>query len=312
MTTKELIYFKTIADEKSISKAARKLFLSQPSLSQYVKRIEDSVGINLFNRTAAGLSLTYAGECYYLMATQVLNMYENFELEVNNINNLKTGRLNIGITRHLGSCLLPRVLPRFYDACPNIKLHISEVTSALQEEQLLAGKLDFSLMHAPPPEKRNPAVNYELLTADPFLIALPATSPLIEKAVPGKQQNSLPVLDIRVLQNQTFIMVCKGQRIRQLNDFILRKAGITSPQILFESGNLDTVLRCVASGLGVTLAPCQYAQLSKIDPPPEYFAIPPKYEAAWNLCITTSKDFYMTKAALLFTRLVKELCGTEG
>lgn len=308
MTTKELIYFITIADEKSISKAARKLFLSQPSLSQFVKRIEESVGINLFNRTSAGLSLTYAGERYYLMATQVLKMYENFELEVNDINNLKTGRLNIGVTRHLGSCLLPKVLPRFYDACPNIKIHISEVTSALQEEQLLSGKLDFSLMHAPLPEKRNSAVNYELLTPDPFLIALPATSPLIEKAAPGEHQNSLPVLDISALHNQTFIMVSKGQRIRQLNDFILRQAGITSPQILFESGNFDTVLRCVASGLGVTLAPYRYSQLSKIQPPPRYFSIPPQYEAVWHLCISTSRDFYMTKAALVFIGLVKELC----
>lgn len=307
MTTKELLYFKTIADEKSISQAARKLYIAQPSLSQYIKRIEDSLGIHLFNRTSSGLSLTYAGERYYLMATQVLKMYENFEFEISDINNLRAGRITVGITRHLGSCLLPKVLPRFRAICPNIEISISEVTSSLQEEQLLSGKLNFSLMHAPPLENRNPAVNYELLNTDPFLIALPADSPLKERAVPPQYGDLFPTLDLRELRDETFVMICKGQRIRQLTDSILRRAGITSPSILFEVSNLDTVQRCVAAGLGVTLLPFQYMPLSNIALPPEYYAIPPEYKASWNLCIATSKDFYLSKADLLFIRLVREI-----
>lgn len=62
MTQRELIYIKTVADEKSISQAAKKLFIAQPSLSQYIKRIEDSLGTPLFNRASTGLTLTYAGE----------------------------------------------------------------------------------------------------------------------------------------------------------------------------------------------------------------------------------------------------------
>lgn len=309
MTTKELLYFKTIADEKSISQAARKLFIAQPSLSQYVKRIEDSLGIHLFNRTSTGLSLTYAGERYYLMATQVLKMYENFEFEISDINNLRAGRINVGITRHLGSCLLPKILPRFRAICPNIEISISEVTSSLQEEQLLAGKLDFSLMHAPPLENRNRAVNYELLNSDPYLIALPMDSPLKEKAEPPRCGDLFPTLDLMELKDETFVMICKGQRIRQISDYILRGAGIVNPKILLEVSNLDTVQRCVAAGLGVTLLPLQYMPLSNIAIPPEYYAIPPQYKASWNLCIATSKDFYLSKADLLFIRLVKEIAS---
>lgn len=310
MTTKELFYFKTIADEKSISQAARKLFIAQPSLSQYIKRIEDSLGIHLFNRTSTGLSLTYAGERYYLMATQVLKMYENFEFEISDINNLRAGRIHVGITRHLGSCLLPKVLPRFRAICPNIEISISEVTSSLQEEQLLAGKLNFSLMHAPPLESRNKAVNYELLNTDPFLIALPMDSPLKEKAKPPHYGDMFPTLDLKELYDETFIMICKGQRIRQISDCILRDAGIINPKVLLEVSNLDTVQRCVAAGLGVTLLPLQYMPLSNIALPPEYYAIPPEYKASWNLCIATSKDFYLSKADLLFIRLVKEIAST--
>ena len=93
MTSKELIYVKTVADKKSISQAARKLFMAQPSLSQSIQRIEETLGTALFNRTSKGLTLTFAGERYYHMATQILKMYEDFELEISDINNLRTGRV---------------------------------------------------------------------------------------------------------------------------------------------------------------------------------------------------------------------------
>ena len=73
MTSRELEYIKTVADEKSISSAARKLYIAQPSLSQSLQRIEENLGAKLFNRTPSGLTLTYAGERCYQMACQVKN-----------------------------------------------------------------------------------------------------------------------------------------------------------------------------------------------------------------------------------------------
>ena len=95
MTTKDLLYVKTVADEHNISKAAKKLFMAQPSLSQSIQRIEESIGMPLFHRTTTGLTLTFAGERYYHMAVQVLKMYEDFQLEISDINNLKTGHIHI-------------------------------------------------------------------------------------------------------------------------------------------------------------------------------------------------------------------------
>ena len=112
MTSKELLYVKTVADEKNISRAAKKLFIAQPSLSQSIQRIEDSVGLPLFNRTAGGLTLTFAGERYYHMAVQVLKIYQDFELEVSDINNLKTGKSHLGTTNHLSTLTLAKILPR--------------------------------------------------------------------------------------------------------------------------------------------------------------------------------------------------------
>ena len=107
MTSRELEYIKTVADEKSISSAARKLYIAQPSLSQSLQRIEENLGAKLFNRTPSGLTLTYAGERCYQMACQVLKIYSDFEAEISDINQLKTGRIVMGTTNHLGTVILP-------------------------------------------------------------------------------------------------------------------------------------------------------------------------------------------------------------
>ena len=112
MTSKELLYVKTIAEEKSISQAAKLLFIAQPSLSQALSRIEDNLGTPLFTRTTGGLNLTYAGERYYQTACRILKIYENLEGEISDINGLRTGRIRMGITNHLFS---PKYCPHFAD-----------------------------------------------------------------------------------------------------------------------------------------------------------------------------------------------------
>ena len=79
MTSKELLYVKTIAEIGNMSKAAKKLFIAQPSLSQSLQRLEDSLGAPLFNRTPGGLTLTYIGEKYYQAANQILKIYGDLE-----------------------------------------------------------------------------------------------------------------------------------------------------------------------------------------------------------------------------------------
>ena len=89
LNQKDLIYIKTIVDEGGITQAARKLFVSQPSLSQSVKRIEESLGTDLFRRTPKGLILTPEGEEYYHMANKVMHIYESFDEEIHNLKELK-------------------------------------------------------------------------------------------------------------------------------------------------------------------------------------------------------------------------------
>ena len=212
MTSRELEYIKTVADEKSISSAARKLYIAQPSLSQSLQRIEENLGAKLFNRTPSGLTLTYAGERCYQMACQVLKIYSDFEAEISDINQLKTGRIVMGTTNHLGTVILPEILLEFKENSPSVELEILEDNTGNLEAKLLTGAMDFALLHAPKLAP-NPLLNYEFLSEDPFVIALAAGHPLIEKAQ-KKPGYLFPVLDVRLLKNEPLILLHSQQRIR--------------------------------------------------------------------------------------------------
>ena len=149
MTQRELIYIKTAADEKSISQAAKKLYIAQPSMSQFIKRIEDGLGTSLFNRTPNGLTLTYAGEKYYQMALQVLKLYDNFEMDLSAVNDMQAGRIHLGITSHLGTVVLPKILPGFMERYPSIEITVTEDTSDRLEALLAAGQVDFIITNYP-------------------------------------------------------------------------------------------------------------------------------------------------------------------
>lgn len=306
MTQRELIYVKTVADEKSISQAAKKLFIAQPSLSQYIKRIEDGLGTPLFNRTTTGLTLTYAGEKYYHMALQILKMYENFEMEISDINNMKTGRIHIGITSHLGGVVLPGILPGFIKRYPSVEITITEETSNKLETLLTAGKVDFIIAHAPK-SPSDPILEYQFLSRDDFLIVAGDHSPLCSLAEKPADGGPFPVLDIRHLADEPFIMLPPTQRIRQVSDSILKKAGISQPNIRLTVKNFATAQLLSASGTGVTFIPRQYLRLTSMGSAVSCFSIPPEYNAYWDLSIGTSGCFLLSRADLVFIEEIKRI-----
>lgn len=307
MTSRELLYVKTIADEMSISQAAKKLFIAQPSLSQSLQRLEESLGTQLFNRTTNRMTLTYAGERYYETACQILKLYENLETEISDINGLKTGRIHIGITNHLGTIVLPKVLPEFHRECPFVEITVFEENTQAQEAKLISRELDFAILHAPKHDP-NPLLNYEILGNDSFVLAVCPEHPLIKKA--QKQTGyPYPVLDPKYLKNESFIMLHKEQRIRHVTDAILQQAGI-EPDILLTVKNYETAQSLAGQGMGVTFLPLSYANLISMEYPPVLLSIDRSYSTGWDLCITTLKNGFLSKADQYFLSLIRKYFKT--
>ena len=306
MTSRELLYVKTIADEKSITKAAQKLYLTQPSLSHCVTNIEKQLGTRLFRRTSAGLQLTYAGEKYYRMACEVLRVYAAFESEISEETDLVRGRITMGITNYLATDLLPRVLPAFHREHPGIELRVVEETTDQLERNLLSGRLDFAIMHtgAGDGASEDPGLAHEVISRDPFLIAAPPDTPYAEKTE-KREGLPYPVLDPALLDGEPFLMVTRGQRIRHVTDRVLARAGVT-PQIVFTSRSYETLRRLAGEGMGYAFVPRQYIGILGGETyQPQYFMIPEEYDAAWDLSVVTLKDAYLSRAARAFLRVFK-------
>lgn len=197
ITERELLYVKTIAEEKSISKAAKKLVITQPALSVCVQKIESSLDVMLFKRTHKGLLLTFAGERYYRLANDILKIYNDFETDMEDINTLRKGRITLGITVYLATYILPIILPVFKQRCPNVEVVLVEKNSTEVEEALASGEIDFAILHSLSCDecesKRNITV-YPLFR-DPYLLVTKKDHRLCRYAVHKKGQD-YPYIDL--------------------------------------------------------------------------------------------------------------------
>jgi DNA-binding transcriptional LysR family regulator len=301
MNDRELLYVKTIVETKSISKAAKKLFIAQPSLSQAIQKIEEDIGTKLFTRNRDGIKLTLAGEKYYMTANEILNIYNDFKNEVTYINDLKRGRVNFGITGFMATHLLPKLVPTFMEKYPNIELYAMEENSTVIEQCLLNGTMDFAIMHNHPLHD-NISLMHDFLFKDPFVIVTEKNHPIskfkkIDAAYP------YPILDINLIKNEKFIALEKTRRIRQVCDIIFNVSGI-NPNIILTVKSFETARRLASTGYGITIIPMQYIKIFEGLYDADYYFIEDNKYAYWETCIATNHNVYLSKAAVAFIELI--------
>ena len=154
MEIKELNYLIAIAEEKSISKAADRLYMAQSSLSQFLQTLESSLDSKLFVRTSRGVRLTEAGTIMLKYAYATLAEYHRTQDEIQDLKDLKSGSVILGISGFRGSYLLPPVLNAFKLDYPGIRVQIVEQNSMALEQMLLNGEVDVALLVLPVSDSR--------------------------------------------------------------------------------------------------------------------------------------------------------------
>ena len=302
MNERELLYIKTIADTQSISKAAEELFIAQPSLSQALQRIERELGTHLFIREPRGMKLTYAGEKYYLMAKEILDIYSDFKSEITHINELKAGRLVIGIARYMGLNILPNILPKFNKNYPNIEIIIREENTRVLENLVLGGNVDFALTHVHKKEM-NEKINYEILKEDEFLLVTPKA--YLKDSDKIKVKDGKSYVDLRDLEGEKFILLDINKGIRKVQDRTIKSYGI-SPDVVFTTKNFETAKRLAANGMGITIIPKDYLNIFSQDKNYDSFNLSGTEENIWYTAILTIPDIYKSQATKVFLDEVKK------
>lgn len=298
MNSKKLKYIITIAELKSISKAASALFISQPSLSNIVSNIEKDLGVCLFNRNTTPISLTYAGEKYVETAKKILSLDNNLKKELSDISNMKKGKITIGIPAVRGTHVLPLVLPKFKEKHPGIEIHVIEGDSNYLEQCLLCGKVDLVLTSLPSTDKK---ITCELLYEEKIMLAC-------KKGYLGSKnllENGSNIVILNSLKDVDFILTKKSHRIRKLTENLFDLFDF-KPKIILETSNTATAFRLATSGLGVcfvsemiinTTKPMHDFDLFNIEDSP----------IKWDISISYLKNSYLSNAQRCFIDFTKSI-----
>jgi DNA-binding transcriptional LysR family regulator len=191
---KELTYIITIADTGNISRAAEKLYMAQSSLSQALGVYERELGIPLFMRTSRGVRPTPSGEAFIAHARQILQQYHLALNEAWDIEALKGGTVELGISSIRGTYLLPPVLQKFHQRHPNVNVIIHELNSVDLEDHILKGLLDIALVVEPQSRVRATA---EFLMREEVVLVTTQEHPVMKIAHPAQKPNGLMWVDLK-------------------------------------------------------------------------------------------------------------------
>lgn len=251
MTLTELRYIVTLADQRHFGHAAKVCFVSQPTLSVAVKRLEQELGVTLFERSHGEITLTPTGERVVEQARRALTEAAAIkEIALASQDEL-AGSLRLGAIHTIGPYLLPRLIPLITEQATRMPLLVEENYTAVLSEKLKRGELDAIFIALPFNE---PGIQTQPIYNEPFVVLLPASHPLALKKT----------ITMEELGDQTVLLPGKGDCFR---DQVIEACPMCAPhdeekpglQKTLEGASLETIRMMVTSGVGVTILPCTAA-----------------------------------------------------
>ncbi|MCI3934488.1 LysR family transcriptional regulator [Streptomyces sp. AN091965] len=247
MQFQQLLYFVAVAETRHFTRAAERVHVSQPSLSQQVRALEKELGAELFSRARGNITLTDAGEALLPLARRILADADTARIEVQELAQLRRGRVRLGATPSVCTGLLPQVLRDFHDRHPGIQLLIEEGGSHDLVRHLARGALDLALVVLPLPSPSPALTTVELLHEDLVVVSSPDA--------PGLGATAR----VADLQSERLVMFRHGYDLRELTVAACRAEGF-EPEFAVEGGEMDAVLGFVRAGLGVAVVPRMVAE----------------------------------------------------
>lgn len=302
MNIHELNYVLCIAKHQNLTKAARELFISQPTLSKHLKKLERELGMKLFARIDNCYIPTYAGSRYLEYASKMLALKQDWEKELFELSSLNDGELRAAIPLMRSSCMVPSILPAFHKMHPNIRVHILEETYAVQECLLKDTSIDLAIFNE---TSENPKLSYEFLGKEPILLAISPEHPLAFR-VSGEcgKKTTYPPVDWEAIKNESFILHFPEQNTGAITERLLNKHHIT-PRVPFYTRNTQAALLLMMKNQGICFAPETYIRSMAFEKPPVCFSLEDE-DAFTSTVLAYRKGAYLTAYAEDFIQLAKD------
>lgn len=255
MELRHLRYFLVVAEEGQFTRAASRLAMQQPPLSQQVRLLEEELGFDLFERLPRGVVLTEAGKAFAQDAQRILDSLQQSAEKAARIARGELGTISIGLTSSAGFHPLTMALIReFRRQHPNVGIDLTELNAAEINEQLLQGRVHLAFLRKP--VARPPELSFRLLDEEPMMAVLPEDHPLL-----ARRRGRQPQIALSALAHENFILVRRPGAPGMYADIIAacRAAGF-SPNVVREVPRMFSGINLVSAGLGVTLVPASMQQ----------------------------------------------------
>lgn len=300
MFVKNPEYFLTIVKERSISRAAERLYLSQPYLSQYLAKLEGSLGVVLLDRSHSPLKLTPAGELFHAYLERQSFLDRQLVSDLRDIQDKKRPLLHIGVSPWRGSTLMPDVLPLFEEQYPDVQVVLHEAPVPELGELAEANVIDFCVMQ--PPDNLT-ELTYEPVMRERVFLVGHREHPML-LGLESTWEDPRPFPDLRVLERERVILLPSEWRLSRLlyNTFSVHSV---EPQNILVTTNTTTAINLAAEKLGFA-----FLQESGVPRTPYLdrlacFTVgePP---LACPLAVVYKKNGFLSPAARTFIDLVRD------
>jgi DNA-binding transcriptional LysR family regulator len=248
---RHLRYFLAVAETLHFSKAARRLGMAQPPLSQQIKRLEELLGHALFERTTRGVKLTPVGQLLARRARSTMEKVNEDLAQVRRLGRGEEGTLTVGFSGSVMFTELPAAIQSFRHRYPKVELRLRELVTSAQIAALLNGQIDLAFLRDGDPTE---GIRIATLLKEKYVAVLPEAHPLAGRRT----------LSVKALEGEPFVMFARrmGPLAYDRTIACCERGGGFRPNIVQEAPQWLTLVRLVSAGLGVSLAPACVARVA--------------------------------------------------
>ncbi len=237
MNFRKLRIFYETAINLNMTKVAKSLYISQPSVSQAIQELEEELGVKVFDRIGKRLSLTYEGEVYFNYVRRILNLYDEGIENIKKINNKEQGRIVIGASTTIGIYMLPDIIKDFVSINKGVEISLIIENTKNIEKMILQNKIDFAFVEG---KIHSEEIIYEKIWEDELVFIEPYEHEWTNKTFISKEDVS----------KEKFIMREKGSGTREIVESYLKDKGVEY-EVFMELGSTEAIKRSVEAGLGI-------------------------------------------------------------
>lgn len=284
MDLKQLECFVALSSELHFSRAAEKLYMTQPSLSQQIKNLETEMGTPLFDRMGKKTALTEAGKILLTHSENIFHEMEQAKAAINDLNVLQRGKLTIGSLLTCVHYLLPPSILEMKKMYPNIELSVLGLRTGEIREKLLDNELDLGITFLPVDDDELDAIP---LMIEDLSLAVPPSHPLAK----------IDTVEMRDLEGMPMILMAEGYFLRKMIDDTFMDLGI-HPNPVLEMTTLESIIQMVSENVGITILPKPYLQYLNHEKVKHVNLIKPTPER--EIGIIYRKDKFMCAATKTF------------